>query len=670
MSSSSVGLLTSPGIGSGLDINSIVSKLMSAEEQPLTLMDKQEASYQSELTAYGTLRSSLSTFQTAVEKLTNASSFNSLQAASAAPTTVTASALSNATAGSYSVQVNALAQQQKIESQGYADTTSAIGTGTLTFQFGTISGGTLTSGVYSGATFALNTNKAAQSVTIDTAHDSLAGIRDAIDNAHIGVTAAIINDGSTNGYHLVLTSNDSGAANSLKITTSSTGLATALGYDPAGTQNMVQTITAQNANLTVDGIAISKPSNTISDAIQGVTLNLLQTNATPTTVTVSRDTSKVSSAVSDFVSAYNKLEKSFHTLSGYNATTKQGGTLEGDFTTLTIEQQIQSVLGSTIQSLNGGQTSLGDIGVNFQADGTLSLDSTKLSAALAKNPDTFAGFFAATGVTSDSLVTYQSAGANAKPGVYAISLGQAATQGNFVGAGTAAASTIITAGTNDQLALSVDGVAANITLDANTYTPSQLAAELQTKINGASALSSAGIAVTVSQSGGQFTIASNRYGASSSVTGVGGTSASALGLTSGTATAGQDVAGTINGIAATGAGQYLTGASGTAVDSIKLLVQGSTTGGRGTVTFTQGYASKLDALISSILGSNGEISAATDAIHQEIKTVDQQRSDFKQRMTQVEANYRAEFSSMDGYVASMKQTGNYLTQQLANLPKG
>ncbi len=670
MSSSSLGILTSPGIGSGLDINSIVNKLMTVESQPLTLMDKKEGSYQAELTAYGTLRSSLSAFQTALGKLTNTSSFNSLQATSADASTVTASASPNATVGSYSVQVNALAQQQKIESQGYADTTSTIGTGTLTFQFGTISGGTLTNGVYSGATYTLNASKAAQSVTIDTAHESLSGIRDAINNAQIGVTATIINDGSTNGYHLVLTSKDSGVANSLKVSTASTGLAAALGYDPAGTQNMTQAIVAQNSDLTVDGIAISKSSNTISDAIQGVTLTALKTNTTPTTVTVSRNTSKISSAVSDFVTAYNALEKSFTTLSGYNTTTKKGGILEGDFATLTIEQQIQRVLGSTVQSLNGGQASLGDIGISLQADGTLSLDSTKLSTALAKNPNTFAGFFAATGVTSDSLITYQNAGAKAQPGVYAINIGQAAAQGNFVGAGTAASSTTITAGSNDQLALSVDGVTANITLDANTYTTSQLTSELQTKINGVSALSAAGIAVTVSQTGGQFTITSNRYGASSSVTGVGGTSASALGLTSGTATTGQDVTGTIDGITAAGAGQYLTGASGTAVDGIKLQVQGSTTGSRGTVTFTQGYASQLNSLITGILGNNGEISAATNAIQQEVKTIDQQRTNFQQQMKQVEANYRAEFAAMDGYVASMKQTGNYLTQQFAHLPKG
>ena len=204
--------ITSMGLGSGLDINGIVSKLMAVESQPLQQLDAKEAGYQAKLAAYGQVKSALSTFQAAVSGLQTASGFQSLAATSADTSVYTASASSIAVPGTYSIEVTQLAKSEKLASNAFSTVNDVVGSGTLTFQFGTDDG---TGG------FTVNSAKAIQSVTVDSANNTLSGVRDAINAANIGVTATIINDGS--GFKLSLTSTATGAANSLKITVSGDG---------------------------------------------------------------------------------------------------------------------------------------------------------------------------------------------------------------------------------------------------------------------------------------------------------------------------------------------------------------------------------------------------------------------------------------------------------------
>jgi flagellar hook-associated protein 2 len=192
---------------------------------------------------------------------------------------------------------------------------------------------------------------------------------------------------------------------------------------------------------------------------------------------------------------------------------------------------------------------------------------------------------------------------------------------------------------------------------------------LQTAINGTSAFSSASSTVTVAANAttGFLSIASNRYGSASNVSlsnGLGTTVATFMGATPAT-TVGVDVAGSINGVAATGSGQYLTG-----VDGLKLLVNGGAVGQRGSVSFSQGYAYQLNNLVSGYLANPSIISGRTDGINQSIKDIGTQRDDLNRRLTATEARYRAQFTQLDALISSMNQTSSYLTQQLAALPKG
>lgn len=666
--------ISSPGIGSNLDVNSIVTQLMQVERRPLTVLNTKEASYQAQLSAYGSLKGGLSAFQTAVRGLSDLSKYNAFKATSSDSAVASSSASSIAAAGSHSLNVSQLAQSQKLVAAGQASATAAIGTGvstTLTFDFGTVSGGALTAydpalgtgGTYAGSTFTSN-GAGVKTVTIDSTNNSLAGIRDAINSAKIGATASIVNDGGTSPYRLVLSSDSVGKSNSLKISVSGDAAISSLAaHNPAGTQNLQESVTAKNTELTVDGVFVSKASTSVTDVIQGVTLNVLKTGTT--TVSIARDSASVKSAVDGFVKAYNDVSKTLKDVSAYNASTKQAAILQGDSTVRSIQGQLRAVLNIPLTG-GGAFSNLTQIGVTFQKDGSLAVDASKLQSAIDNNFSDIAGVFAATGRASDSLVSYTSSTSSTKPGSYALNVSQLSTRGSLVG--SAIAGLTITTGVNDALSVVVDGVSASLTLSAGTYTAATLAAEVQSKTNGVSALSAAGISVAVTESAGTLSIASNRYGAASNVSVSGIGASSLLGGTPGAA-AGADAAGTLNGVAAAGAGQYLTGATGNDADGLQVQVTGGSTGNRGTVNFSQGYAYQLDKMLGNLLNSTGPLTIRTDGIDRSIKDIGSRREVLGRRLQDVEARYRARFTALDTLISSMTTTSNFLQQQLANLPK-
>lgn len=666
--------ISSAGLGSGLDVKSIVSQLMAAERQPLTKLDTKEAGYQAKLTAYGNLKGALSSFQSTMSGMSNVSLFKGFKATPADTSVLTATTSSIASAGTYSISVTNLAQSQKLAAVGQASTTAPIGSGastTLTFDFGTISGGVLAAGTYTGASFTSN-GAGAKTVTIDSSNNSLTGIKSAINNAKIGVTATIVNDGGTSPYRLVLSSDSMGKSGSLKIGVSGdASLSTLLAHDPSNDtgQKLSETVTAQNADFSVNGVAVSKSSNVVSDVVQGVTLNLLKVTTSATTLTVARDTSAVTTAVNGFAKAYNDLTKTLTDLSAYDAASKKGGPLLGDSALRTIQSQIRGVMGGAIAGLTGAYKRLGDIGLSLLRDGTMTVDGTKLQAAMDSAPDDIGMLFAASGKASDSLVSYVSSSSGTKAGTYALNVTTMATQGKLVGTAPVSSLTI-TAGVNDTLNFNVDGLSASITLEAKTYaSASALAAEVQAKINGATAISSAKAAVTVSESGGTLSITSSSFGSSSNVNTTSGNGAINLfGGISVSGIVGVNVAGTIGGLSASGAGQYLTGA-GAGPEGLKVLVQGGSAGTRGSVSFSQGFAYQLNKLADSLLSSKGPISSSTDGLNRSIKDVTTRRATLERRMTDIESRYQKQFSDLDTLISGMTKTSNFLTQQLANLPK-
>lgn len=390
--------VSSLGIGSNLDLSGLLTSLTKAESQPLVMLQKQQISYTAKLSAYGTLQGALSTLQAAAGKLADANLFQGVKAVSSNTDVLTAAASATGAAGIYAVNVTQLAAAQSLAAAGVTNATAAVGKGTVTIDFGTISGGTLNAvtGTYSGASFTADTARAAKSIVIDDSNNSLEGLRDAINkNADIGVTAAIVNDGGTSPYRLVLTSKDTGVASSMRISVAGdASLQGLLNHDASGAQALQQTAVASNAMLTLGGVAVTSKSNTVADAAPGVTMTLAKTGAS--TLTVSRDSSSVEAAIAGFVTAYNSLQTTAAQLTKYDTEKHTGAPLVGDSTLRTIQTRIRAAL-NTPQA--GELKVLSRIGVSFQKDGTLAFDTAKLKTALAASPTAVAELFAGDGTT-------------------------------------------------------------------------------------------------------------------------------------------------------------------------------------------------------------------------------------------------------------------------------
>jgi flagellar hook-associated protein 2 len=658
--------LSSAGIGSNLPIDSIITQLMTLEQKPLTLLDQKVAGFQAKLSAMGTLKSAFATFQTAVQGLSDISKFQAASVTVGDATVASVSTTPSAAVGNYSLEVSALAQAQKLASAGQPSVSAPVGAGTISFDLGTISGGSFdsTTGKYGGAGFT-SSGAGVKTVTIEPGNTSLAGIRDAINKAGVGVSASIVNDGSATPYRLVLTETATGKASSMKISVSGdAGLGDLLNHDPAGAQALTETVKAQNAEFKLDGLAISSATNNAANVIDGVTLNLTKTNVgSPTTVGISRDTKTVTESVGKFVSAYNTITKTLNDLAAYNPTTKKGAVLNGDATVRSMQSQLRSLLGSPIEGGGSGLSMLSDIGVTVKS-GVMAVDDAKLQKAIASNFNDIARLFTSTGKPSDSLVAFTGASAKTTPGAYDVVVTQAAARGAI--AGSSAPGKVIDAD-NDKLEVSLNGVTATITLEQGIYDdPSALAAEVQSKINSAAAFSAAGAAVTVSLIDGKLDIASNRWGAASNVA-IAGIGADNLLGVSPASTPGANVAGTIGGKAATGSGRTLTGADGTPAEGLALQVDGGV-GARGSVNYSRGYASQFDQLITSLLDSSkGPLASRTEGINASLKSLAASRVNMEDRLTATESRLRAQFSALDVTISRMNSTSSYLAQQLTAL---
>jgi len=411
----SFGTITSQGVGSSLDVASIVDSLMEVERIPLDRLLAQKDSFDAKISSLGTIKSSLSTFQTSLSPLTSGFGLLANKAESSDTSIVSADGLSGAIAGNYSVDISQLAQSQKLVATGQADTTAAIGGGTsttLTVELGTISGGTFDSGTgtYSGASFTPNA-AGSLDITIDSSNNSLEGIRDAINAANAGVTATIVNDGdAANPYRLVLSSAASGSDQSARISvTGDATLSALLSHDPAGTQNLRENVTAQNALFSVDGIPITKSSNQVTDVIDGVTLDLLgPTSGTAVTVSVTQDTDSTKSSIQAFVDSYNELVDLIREETDSGVDDDTPGALASDTTTRQIETLIRNVLGQAPTGITGTFANLSSIGVEFGRDGRLSLDETRLSEAILTDSDAVEALFSSAdgyGTRLDTVVS-------------------------------------------------------------------------------------------------------------------------------------------------------------------------------------------------------------------------------------------------------------------------
>ena len=534
-------------------------------------------------------------------------------------------------------------------------------------------------GTHLGSGFSLNGAIASKTITLDAGSQSLQGIRDAINKANVGVTATIVSDGSAKPYHLVLTSNSTGEATTMKITVGGQdgeggdpAIAALLGYDPAGVQNLTQTAGAQSTMLSMNGIEIKSDSTTVDNAIEGVSLNVAALGSS--TVTVAKNTSAISTAVNDFVKAYNELNKTISGLTSYNAETRTGGVLQGDASVRSIQSQLRRQISAVMEGTGSKLNSLSQLGIAFQQDGSLKLDSAKLDKAITENPNDIGSLFAAMGTTTDGLVKFDKSGTTTKPGTYALNITSLATRGTLASAASLDATTIIQPNTTWRVTLNqtdpvTESKTQEIKLTSGTYSKTDLAAMLRSAINGNATFAGAGDTVeTAIGDDGKLSISSSKYGSTSSIAieGVSGSTVASI-FGGAVATKGSDVAGTIGGVAATGNGQSLIAANGSPATGIQVSITGGAIGERGSVTFSQGYAFQLTNLAAGFIGKDSILKSKTDGLNASIKSIADQRTRFETRLETIEKRYRAQFVALDTALASMQTTSAYLTQQLAAL---
>ena len=377
--------ITAAGLGSGLDINSLVKQLMSAEAKPLAALQTQQKTTTARLSAYGQLSSALAAFQSAVKGV-SANGLAACNAASSSPA-LSPTTGTGAQPGNYTIEVLQLAQPHKLCSPGYASASADLGAGSLSIAIGT------------GAP-----------VMLTPAVNSLSALVDAINSTGLTVTATIVNDGSADGQRLLISGTDSGSAHLITLTGS--GALAAFSYDPAAPRNfsydsqnrpptlMSQTQPAQDARLTIDGLNITAPTNNVRHAIAGMSLQLNQVTTSAASLQVTRDNSAMKAAVSGVAKAWNDLRTLVGTQTAYNDATKTGAVLHGDAGPRTLLSQLRATLTAAVSGA-GNFDRLSDIGVSFQKDGSLSVSEAALQTALTTRPADLQQLF--TG--SDGVVT-------------------------------------------------------------------------------------------------------------------------------------------------------------------------------------------------------------------------------------------------------------------------
>ncbi|MEQ8764005.1 MAG: flagellar filament capping protein FliD [Planctomycetota bacterium] len=373
------------GLASGLDSQAIIQTLVNLERRPITLLQQQKTNFNRQIDLFGTFETRLNSLQTSLENLRDEDSFKKFNASTERAAVVTASASGNALGGVYDVSVKQLAQQTRLSSQGYADLeTTTVGSGT----------------------FQITVGDTTTDITLDSGEDTLNDLKDAINSSDAEVRAEIVNVGGSEPYKLVISANESGLDNA--VTLDASGLS-------GGTQalSFTEIQSAQDAIFDLNGITdLQRSSNTLTDVIEGVTLNLFSVSEgnetdgyTATTVTISLDRDAMAESARGFVNAYNDVARFFRDQGRFDADEATSAPLFGDFTLRSIQSSLRSRFSEVFEN-DGSFNSLASLGFKTKSDGFLEFDSADYKDALETDLGSVADLFQADGSIGDQLVDY------------------------------------------------------------------------------------------------------------------------------------------------------------------------------------------------------------------------------------------------------------------------
>jgi len=661
-------IISALGTGSGIDSNKLADQLTEASKmvQAQRLTSKKTL-LETQISDYGLLRSSLSKLETAAAALGSADTFNAK--ALSLPDTKLLSITkldAKATAGSYQLKVEQIAQAQSLSSGTYASVNSPVGKGTLTIRLGDWNAG-LTD-------FTVDSSKTGGTITIDDTNNSLTGLRDAINKENLGVTASIVSDGGS--FKLLLTAK-TGAKNEIEITAAEDGGSPGLANFNFNetTRNLSQQQEGLDAQVRINGLLVNRESNHITDVVEGMEFDLFASSPTETiNVIISEDKSIAEQTIRDFVTAYNTFRTEVESLVGFDTEEKEYGSLHRDPLAKNLMQSLRNTLTGSVPGITGIFSTLSELGIRTELDGSLKIieveGNTGFRAAIDNNFERVRDLFVPKTSSSASDIDVTKFSARSQPGTYEVVITQQPSKGQLTAANIVSAFPIDTTGKDYSFTVKLNGVAsASISLPTGkSYANgAELAADLQSLINLDSNIKTAKATVAVSFDGSKLSFLSDSYGASSNVEfSVVGADMADLGISVGAGTAGTDVAGTIDGVAAFGVGNILLPALGSKAEGLSLSIQPGATSG--SITFTRGFAGTLSSLVNEFLKTSGLIKEREDTINKDIERVEDDEQALNRRSEAYRARLMAQFQAMESIVRSLNSTGDFLDGIVDRLP--
>lgn len=654
------GIMSASGIGN-FDVNTLSTKLANAEiAARKSNFEAQQTKYANKQAGMDLLQRGFQGLQVGLSDLGSAATFNKTSATSSDTNALSASITGKPTPATYNVVVNQLAQAQSVASSAYASQTSPIGEGTFSITVGGVT----------------------KDITIGATNNSLSSLRDSINSAGLPVNATIVNDGS--GYRLLMSSQQTGVANaiSVNVTDSDGNNTDTTGLSRLASANLTTTVAAQDANLTINGLAINSSTNQVAGAIDGLTLNLTKAEAgVSKTLTVGADTGDLKDKVASMVEDYNAMVGIMNSLGSYtkDAEDPTVGSLAGDSALRGARSQLREML--NFRTDTGSIQTLADAGVISNRDGTIKFDETKFNQAMTADPTGVSRLFAAVATPTDPQVTFIGATDKTIAGKYDLEISQAAKQASYLGntASGLATDPLVIDASNNTFALTLNGTASStLTLAQGSFSRTEVAGMLQAAINNDSAIKAKGYAVNVTfdSDNNRFQMTTRDYGSAMNINfnSVGSSMATTLGLDTGSgaagSTAGADVLGSLKDASGrsfvfAGVGQNVTIKSlltGSPY-GLEFSVAGETIGARGSLDFQRGYASELNLKVNTLLDKNGGLlGSSIDNITKNQAKVTEQLKKLDERYQLLVERYTKQFSAANAAVSQMSS----LSASLAN----
>lgn len=661
-------VLSSLGIGN-FNVKTIAETLATADVAgQRAAFEEKQAKLQTRLNGLNTLQQAFLGLQIGLKELAKASTYNQISVSSSDESALNAVKTGSPLTGVYDVEVLARAQAHSLASPATPSQYSSLGTGTFNITVGGVS----------------------KAITIDSNNNNLLGLKSAISSSGLPVNASIVNDGT--GYRLMLASQQTGIGNAISISvvdddgnnTDTLGLSQfAFG---SGTNNMTQTIAAQDASFRVNGLAMTASTNQVNNVIEGVRLSLNRAEVGAVkTISIGIDNSSLSEKIQSFVDDYNAMDNILDNLGSYtkNAEDPTQGSLAGDSALRGARAELRKLLDFRLSG--GSVQSLTDVGIRTNRDGSITLDATRLNEAIAADSQAVGRLFAAVGTPSDSQVKFVGSSDRTVEGAFALNVSQAARQALYLGGTAAGLSTdpITIDGTNDTFALTLNGTASTtLNLAHGSYSKTAIASMLQSAINNDTNLKVKGFSVSVAFDGvnNRFQMNTDKFGSAMSIsfTSVDTNMAATLGLTVGSGAAGslsgQDVAGSLTSVSGT---NYTFSGTGERVKITSLLsgsprdlefdVLGSATGSRGSIDFYNGFAAKLSKQITDMQKTDvGLLGQPMTSIQSQQTKITEKLAKLDERYQLLLARYTTQFSEANAVQNQMQNLATSLMAQFSS----